>query len=53
MKTTLFNRITILLSLLLLITPIVQGQVMDTSVNKTQQEQYDMFMQKHKTKTTG
>ena len=52
MKTTLFNRITILLSLLFLITPLVQGQEVDKSFNKTPQEMHDMFMQKHKTKSS-
>ena len=52
MKPKLFNRITILFGLLLLITPLVQGQEVDTSINKTQQNIHDMFMQKHKTKKT-
>ena len=46
MEAKLFNRITILFGLLLLIIPLVQGQEVDKSFNKTPQEMHDIFMKK-------
>ena len=53
MKTTLFNRNTILLGLLFLITPLAQGQEVDKSFNKTPQEMHDMFMKKSENNIIG
>lgn len=49
MKTRVFKQLVIILCISLFYAPILQGQEIDNSFNKTPQEMHDMFMKKHKT----
>ncbi|MCH7783916.1 MAG: hypothetical protein IIB06_00660 [Bacteroidetes bacterium] len=49
MKTRLFKQLVIILCISLFYAPILQGQEIDNSFNKTPQQMYDMFMRKNKT----
>lgn len=53
MKTKIIKKITIALCFLMFTTTIVKGQEIDNSFYKTPQEMHDMFMKKHKSKTTA
>ena len=49
MKTRVFKQLVIILCISLFYAPILQGQEIDNSFNKTPQQMYDMFMRKNKT----
>ena len=53
MKTIMSKQIGKILFILLFTPLLIQAQEIDNSFNKTPQEMHDMFMQKHKSKTTA
>ena len=53
MKTIMSKQIGMILFILLFTPLLIQAQEIDNSFNKTPQEMHDMFMQKHKSKTTA